>query len=138
MSGFTPPTTQFDLNNIISKEVFRVFVLQCQSTSHLTYLVSFHRVSPIIYNYRMNTVIQITFIHTSIHSYFHTLMHTQHIHDINSYMVASVPKVLFGRTLSFQSSNCFKPPVLKNGPLEFTFYLVSSRHPKNGPLEFTF
>jgi len=35
-------------------------------------------------------------------------MHTQHIHNINSYMVASVTQVLFGRILSFQSSNCLK------------------------------
>jgi len=36
VSGFTPPTAQFDLNNIISKKVFRVFVLQSlQENCHI-------------------------------------------------------------------------------------------------------
>jgi len=103
--GFTPSTARFVHNNIISKEVCRVFVLRCQSTSHLTCLVSFHRVPRIIYNYTIiqsykvvHTSIQVTFIRTYIHtlilSRIHTLMHTQHIHNINSHMVASVAQSL--------------------------------------------
>jgi len=42
--GFTLSMPQFLHNNIISKEVCRVFVLRCQSTSHFTCSVSFHRV----------------------------------------------------------------------------------------------
>jgi len=91
MLGFTSSTAQCFHNNIISKEVCRVFVLRCQSTSHLTCLVSFHRVSPIIYSYTsyIHTFIQ-SYIHTLILSRIHTFMHTHHIHNINSYMVASV------------------------------------------------
>ena len=44
--SFTPSAARFIHNNIISKEVCRVFVLQCHSASYLTYFVSFHRVHP--------------------------------------------------------------------------------------------
>ena len=44
--GFTPSAVQFIHNNIIAKEVCRVFVLQCHSASYLTCFVSFHRVHP--------------------------------------------------------------------------------------------
>jgi len=44
--GFTPSAARFIHNNIISKEVCRVFVLQCHSASHFTCFVSFHRVHP--------------------------------------------------------------------------------------------
>jgi len=98
--GFTPSAARFVHNNIISKKVCRVFVLRCHSASHLTCFVSFHRVSLVICNYTVVqsstvcTVIRTSHIHsynyTFIHEYFHTLMHTQHIHNINSYMVASV------------------------------------------------
>jgi len=40
--GFTPSAARFVHNNIISKEVCRVFVPRCQSTSHLTCCVLSH------------------------------------------------------------------------------------------------
>jgi len=98
--GFTPSTARFVHNNIISKDVCRVFVLRCQSASHLTCFVSFRQVHlsyAIIQSYKSHS-----FIHSIIHSYIKS-MHTQHIHDINSYMVASVTQILFGRISSNQS-----------------------------------
>jgi len=88
MPGFTPSTAQFAHNNIISKEVYRVFVLRCQSTSHLTCLVSSHRVHLL---HRIHTVIQLysRTSFTTIHSYINTLTHSYTTY-INSYMVASV------------------------------------------------
>jgi len=49
------------------------------------------------------------------------------------------PKFLFGRILSFQSSNCFKPPVLKKRTA-WVYFLSCFKPPvlKNRPLEFTF
>ena len=86
--GFTPPTAQFVHNNIISKEVCRVFVLRCQSASHPTYLVSFHRVAchiQFIQSYKLHPYIHAfiqSYIHTLILSHIHTLMRTQHTHGI--------------------------------------------------------
>jgi len=99
--GSTSSTARFVHNNIISKEVCRVFVLRCHSASHLTCFVSFRRVHlsyAIIQSYNHLQFIQSNKSHSSMHSsnytfiheYFHTVMHTQHIHNINSYMVASV------------------------------------------------
>ncbi|KEH17457.1 hypothetical protein MTR_0014s0390 [Medicago truncatula] len=87
--GFTPSTVQFVHSNIIFKEVCRVFVLRYQSASHLTYLVSFHRV------YLSYTVIQLHFhifthshIHTSIHSYNHAFINIftySYVHAYTAY-----------------------------------------------------
>jgi len=57
--------------------------------SYLSCLVSSSHLSYTIY-----TVIHHAFIHTLILSYIHTFMHTHHIHNINSYMVASVTQSL--------------------------------------------
>jgi len=81
--GFTPSAARFIHNNIISKEVCRVFVLRCQSTSHLTCFVSFHRVYPsyaiiqsaVLYNLYSHTNHIHSFIHTIIHSYINTFTH---------------------------------------------------------------
>jgi len=99
--GLTPSAARLVHNNIISKEVCRVFVLRCQSASHLTCFVSFHQVHlsyAIIRSYTRLQFIQSnksrSFIHsynyTFIHEYFHTLMHTQRKHNINSHMIALV------------------------------------------------
>jgi hypothetical protein len=134
-------------NSIISKEVCRVFVLRCQSTSHLTYLVSFHRVTchiQFIQSCKLhNHIFTHSYIHTFTHSYVHTLIlshiHTQHIHNINSYMVASVTQSFMWSYPFVSVLNCFKLPVLNNRPLEFTFFSCSKLPVlNNGPLEFTF
>ena len=81
-------------------------VLQCHSASHLTCFVSFHRVHPsyattqsyshlqFIQSYKSHSFIH-SYNYTFIHQYFHTLMHTQHINNIDPYMVASVTRILF-------------------------------------------
>jgi len=108
-NGFSPQEASV-ANDTISKEACRVLVLRCRSTSQLTCLVSFHRVSSVIYSY---TVVQSyklyiytiicsyklhPYIHTFIQPYIHALIfshiHTHHIHNINSYMVASVTQSL--------------------------------------------
>ena len=99
--GFTPSAARFIHNNIISKEVCRVLVLQCHSASfYLFCLVSSS--SPILCNSTVvstiRTVIQTTFIHTIIHSYINTFTHQcihKHINNINQYMVASVTRILY-------------------------------------------
>ena len=96
--GFTPSTARLVHNNIISKEVCRVFVLRCQSASRLTCRVMSHRVHR---SYTVRTVIQITFRHLYIHTLILSHIHTQHIHNINSYMVASVTQCL---VISFRFS----------------------------------
>ena len=48
----------------------------------------------IIYNLYSQTSHIHSYNYTFMHEYFHTLMHTQHIHNINSYMVASVTQSL--------------------------------------------
>jgi len=78
--GFTLSTHQFLHNNIISKEVCRVFVLRCQSTSHFTCFCLVSSSSPVICKYTVvqsstvYTVIQVTFIRTLIQLYIHTLI----------------------------------------------------------------
>jgi hypothetical protein len=138
---FTLSTAWFIHNSIISKEVCRVFVLRCQSTSHLTHLVSFHRVtchikfiqSCKLHNHMFTQSYIHIFIHSYIQSYIHTLIlshiHTQHMHNINSYMVASITWSLVWLYLFVSVPNYFKLPVLNNGPLEPTFYLDSSCQP---------
>jgi hypothetical protein len=64
-------------NNIISKEVCRVFVLRCQSVSHLTCPVLFHRVTchvEYIQSYKLRSYISYINTFTFIHSYIHTLL----------------------------------------------------------------
>jgi len=145
------------------KEVCRVFVLRRRSTLHLTCLVSSHQVhlSHIVY-----TVIQITFIHsyihTSIHQYFHMFIYT-HIHAYTSYTqhqfihgCISRPESCLVVSLQFSPQlfqvvshkqwttwvyllSCFKWLVLNNGQLEFTFCLCFKWLVlNNGQLEFTF
>ena len=143
-------------------------VLQCHSVSHLTCFVSFHRVHPSYATTQLYSHLQFiqsskshSFIHsynyTFIHQYFHTLMHTQHINNINPYMVASVARILF-RPYLFKSVftyHCIKAPspnnrttciyllllsyakwpVLNNGQLEFIFRRFQTASP-NGPFEF--
>jgi len=94
MPGFTPSTAQFVHSNIISKEVCRVLVLQCRSTSHLTCFVSFHRVHlsyTIIQSYRHLQFLQSYKLHSYIHSYINTLTysHTSYTPH-HSYMIALV------------------------------------------------
>ena len=92
--------------------------------------------SPVICNY---TVVQL-YSHTShIHSYIHTIIlsciHNIYTISIHTWLHQS-PKVLFGRVLSFQSSNCFKWLVLNNGQLEFTFKSCFERSVlNNGQIE---
>ena len=63
-------------------------------------------------------------------------MHTQHIHNINSYMVASVTQrfvwpYLFSSVFTY---HCVKPQVSKNKHLAFTFLLIKNVIPSvSGP-----
>ena len=90
-------------------------VLQWHSASHLTCLVSFHRVYPsyaIVYSSCSHTNHIHSYIHTIKHSYINTFTHTQHINNINPYMVASVTWILF-RPYLFKSvftHHCIKAP----------------------------
>ena len=97
--GFAPSAARLVHNNIISKEDLPSVctAMSLCFPSYMFRLVSSS--SPVICNYTVvqssvvYTVKQVTFIwynYTLIHEYFHTVMHTQHIHNINSYMVASV------------------------------------------------
>jgi len=73
--GFTPSAARLVHNNIISKEVCRVFVLRCHSASHLTCFVS----SSFTYHMQLysRTVIYSLYSHTShIHSYINTIIHS--------------------------------------------------------------
>jgi len=101
-------------------------VLQCHSASHLTCFVSFHRVHPSYATTQSYGHLQFiqsgkshSFIHscnyTFIHQYFHTLMYTQHINNINPYMVASVTRILF-RPYLFESV--------------FTYHCIKAASPK--------
>jgi hypothetical protein len=83
--------------------------------------------------------IQSNKLHSYIHTFILSHIHTQHMHNINSYIVASVAQSLVWSCPFISVLICFKPPVPNNGPLEFTFLscfklLVLN----NGPLEFTF
>ena len=75
---FTPSAARLVHNNIISKEVCRVFVLQCHSVSHLTCFVSFrrvHRSYAIIQSYSHLQFIQSYKSHSFIDSYNYTFIH---------------------------------------------------------------
>jgi len=140
--GFTSSAARLVHNNTISKDVCRVlycdvspppilpvlsrfieFACHMQLYSR-TVIYSLYSHTNHIHSYKSHSFIQITFIHTNhirsyksrsfIQLYIHTWLHQS-------------PKVLFGRILSFQSSNRFKLPVLKkkkNGPLEFTLLIL--------------
>jgi len=85
--GFTSFAARFIHNNIISKEVCRVFVLRCQSASHLTCFVSFHRVHlsyAIIQSYSHLQFIQSYKSHSFIQLYIHTLI-LSHINTYTTY-----------------------------------------------------
>jgi len=130
--GFTPSTARFVRDNIISKEVCRVFKLQCRSTSYLTSLVSPRRVhlSHTIYeqSYKLHS-----YIHTFIHQYFHMFIYA-HIHAYTTYTqhqsthgCISHPKFWSAASFRFNSYlSYFKWLVLTNGQLEFTFYHMLS------------
>ena len=113
--GFTPSTTQIVHKSIISKEVCRVFVLRCQSASHFTYPVSFHRVH---LWHTVYTIIQVTFILSYTHTLIHSCVHNIYTTSIHTWLHQS-PRVLFGCILSVQSSiNHFKWQVPTNEHLE--------------------
>jgi len=122
MSGFTPSTTKFIHNNIISEEVCRVFVLRCQFASHLTCLVSFHQISSIIYNQYSH----MSYIHTSIHQYFHICIHNICTISIHTWL-HQTPKVLFDSIPSVQSSfhHYDKRQVLTNEQLASVIFIKS-------------
>jgi len=108
--GFTPSTAQFVPNEIISKEVCRVCstAMSVHLPSYMSCLVSSS--SPVmvqlysLYSHTsyIHTVIQVTFIHSYIYTFvqfyihtfllslIHTFMHTQHIHNIDSHVIALV------------------------------------------------
>jgi len=85
--GFTPSAARLVHNNIISKEVCRVFVLRCHSASHLTCFVSFHRVHlsyAIIQSYNHLQFIQSNKSHSFIQLYIHTWI-LSHINAYTTY-----------------------------------------------------
>jgi hypothetical protein len=133
--GFTPSMAQFVHNNMISKEVCRVFVLRYQSASHLTYPVSFHRVAchiQFIQSYKLHPYIH-SCIHTIIHSYINTVMYSYiHIYTTytqhHSHMITLVTKILFWSCLfsSVFTYHCVKPQVSTHEHLTFTSSLKVS------------
>jgi len=88
--GFTPSAARFIHNNIISKEVCRVFVLQCHSALPFCLFCLVSSSSSVICNCTVvqsstvHTVIQITFIHAFIQLYIHTLI-PSHINAYTTY-----------------------------------------------------
>jgi len=82
--GFTPSAARLVHNDIISKEVCRVFVLRCHSASNLTCFVSFHRV-------RMSYAITQSYSHLQFiqsnksHSFIQLYAHTWILSHINAY-----------------------------------------------------
>jgi len=109
--GFTPSMAQFVHNNIISKEVCRVFVLRWQSTSLITYRVLSLWVC---LSYTIHIVIQITFIHSS-HPYIHTFTysytsytpHHSHMITLVFLNLVLVVSLQFGLYLSFCQAPSF-------------------------------
>jgi len=92
--GFTPSIARFVHDSTISKDVCLMFVLRCQSTSHLTCLVSSHLVHLL---HTIHKVIQLysrtscTTIHPYINTFTYSHIHAeQHIHNINLHMVTLV------------------------------------------------
>jgi len=88
--GFTPSAARFIHNNIISKEVCWVFVLQCHSALPFYLFCLVSSSSSVICNYTVvqsstvHTVVQITLIHTFIQLYIHTLI-LSHINAYTTY-----------------------------------------------------
>ena len=80
--GFTPSMIRFVHDGTIVNEVCRVFELRCQSPSHLTCLISSHRVHLL---HTIHTVIQLysrkscTTIHSCIHTFINTFI-CSHMH----------------------------------------------------------
>ena len=82
-TGFYPVCSSVIHKNIISKEICRVFVLQCRSTSHRHILSRFIEIirhmqlysRTVIYSSYSYTNHIHSFIHTIIHSYINTFTH---------------------------------------------------------------
>jgi len=113
---------RFVHDNTISKEVCRLFVLRCQSASHLTCHVSAHQVH---LSHTVYVIIQITFIHpyinTFTYSYIHTYTtYTQH----HSYMVALVTQGLIWSHPfnSVLTHHCVKQHVLQTNILRLPHF----------------
>jgi len=93
---------------------------------HLTCLVLSHQVH---LSHTIYIQLYKLYNYTSIHSYIHTLTLSciqQHMHNINSYMVASVTQSLISSYPFSSVLNCFKWKVLNNGQLESTFHVFVS------------
>jgi len=126
--SFTSSMARFVHDNINSKDVCRVFVLQCWSTSYLTSLVSSRRV-------HLSCTIH-SYFFTSIQSYIHPYINTctySHIHAYNTYTQYQFIHDCVSHTESWSAASFrltflpfFKWLVLNNGQLEFTFFHVSS------------
>jgi len=118
VSGFTPSMARFVPIDIISDEVCRVFVLRCQSTSHLSCPVLFrqgHLLYTVIKSYKL-------YIHTFIRSCIHIIYTTSFIHDCIFH-----PKSCLTVSLQF-GPNELKWQVLQTNNLQihFIFSKVSS------------
>jgi hypothetical protein len=86
LSGFTSSTARLVHNNIISKDVCRVFVLRCQSAFHLTCLVSFHQIhlsQSSLYTHYIHSTIH-TFTHYYFHSYTTSFIHGRIYHNVDN------------------------------------------------------
>ena len=130
--GFAPSAARFVRNTIIPKAVCRVFVLRCQSASHLTCFVLFCQVT--CHN-PVHTIIH-SCIHTIIHSYVNTFTHSYtHAYTTytrhHSHMIALVTKILFRSCLfsSVFTYHCIKPKVSTREHLTFTFLLSKVSSP---------
>jgi len=126
VSGFTPSMARFVHNDISARKFAEC--LYCDVSpppSYLSCLVSSS--SPVTYSHtnHIHTFIH-PYINTFIYSYIHTFMRTHHIHNIYSYMVASVAHSLVWSHPFNSVLNCFKWLVLNNGQLEFTFVFLSN------------
>jgi len=144
-TGFTPSAARFVHNNIISKEGCRVFMLRCQSTSHLTCFVSFHRVHPsyaIIQSYSHLQFIQSHKSHSFIHSCNYTLI----LSHINAYTTYKQYQFIHGcishpLVWSYPFVSVFKLSLEvcpKQWTTWFYFFILFQATSPNRPLEFTF
>jgi len=130
--GFTPSAARLVHNNIISKEVCRVFVLRCHSASHLTCCVSFHRVHlsyAIIQSYNHLQFIQSNKSHSFIQLYIHTWI----LSHINAYTTYTQYQFIQG-CIGHPKSCCDRIPSVRS----LAIIVSSHKCLKNKHLAFTF
>jgi hypothetical protein len=157
--GFTPRRHQlllcvglYPVNGSICSRLYHLqgsFPSVCTAMSvrlpsYMSCLISLSHLSYTVYSVvqvtSMHSYIHTNYIHTSILSHIHIFMRTQHIHRIIHTWLHQSPGVLFGGIPSVRSLlSCFKLSFLHNGQLEFSLlscFKWSVLH--KGQLEFIF